>query len=101
MREMDVKASNQITIMKVTDSDIAVGGRNLIRNSIDMIYPDYYFTQEIVVTSDGDGNLTWVSPDATMSSDDNGNVTLAANRDGDGNVILSLTEEGEITSEYT
>lgn len=45
---MDVKASNQITIMKVTSTsdDITVGCRNLIRNSDDLIYQNYYFTQE-------------------------------------------------------
>lgn len=45
---MDVKASNQITIMKVASDDITVGCRNLIRNSNDLIYQDYYFTQESV-----------------------------------------------------
>lgn len=45
---MDVKASNQITIMKVASDDITVGCRNLIRNSDDLIYQNYYFTQEDV-----------------------------------------------------
>lgn len=43
---MDVKASNQITIMKVASDDITVGCRNLIRNSTDLIYQDYYFAQD-------------------------------------------------------
>lgn len=45
---MDVKASNQITIMKVASDDITVGCRNLIRNSDDLIYQNYYFSQEDV-----------------------------------------------------
>lgn len=45
---MDVKASNQITIMKVASDDITVGCRNLIRNSNDLIYQNYHFAQEAV-----------------------------------------------------
>lgn len=46
---MDVKASNQITIMKVASAsdDITVGCRNLIRNSDDLIYQNYHFTQDV------------------------------------------------------
>jgi len=89
---MDVKASNQITIMKVASDDITVGCRNLIRNSDDLIYQNYYFTQEIVVTHDDAGNLTWVSPDIVVLNDGDGNITLVANDDGAGNVILSLEQ---------
>lgn len=52
VRDMNVKASNQITIMKVVPNaasdDITVGCRNLIRNSENLIYQNYYFTQENV-----------------------------------------------------
>lgn len=61
-------------------NNIQIGGRNLIRNSIDLLYQDYYFTEEIVVTHDEAGNLTWVSPNVMVMNDGSGN----------GNVILSL-----------
>lgn len=76
-----------------TPSSIIVGGRNLIRNSRNMIYADYYFKADIVVTHDGNGNLIWVSPAITVENDGVGNVTMlniAANDDGVGNVYLSL-----------
>lgn len=89
---MGIKASNQITLMNVdlAGDDIVIGGRNLIRNSKDMVFQDYYFTDDIVVTHDDAGNLTWVSPDLTVYNDGNGNITLVARDDGAGNIILGL-----------
>lgn len=71
-------------------NNIQIGGRNLIRNSIDLLYQDYYFTEEIVVTHDEAGNLTWVSPNVMVMNDGSGNITIVASDDGNGNVILSL-----------
>lgn len=71
-------------------NNIQIGGRNLIRNSIDLLYQNYYFTEEIVVTHDEAGNLTWVSPNVMVMNDGSGNITIVASDDGNGNVILSL-----------
>lgn len=49
--------------------DISVGGRNLIRNSIDMIYDDYYFEDVPSVT------------DADLLMDENDNIILDENDD--------------------
>lgn len=86
--EISLKATR--TDITTAINDIRVGGRNLIRNSADLSYQDYYFTEEIVVTHDGAGNLTWVSPNIVATSDGDGNVTIVASDDGNGNVILSL-----------
>lgn len=73
-----------------TPESIVIGGRNLIRNSRDLVYEKYYFKEDIIVTHDDEGNLTWVSPAVTVMSDDDGNITIVASDDGNGNVILSL-----------
>lgn len=66
--------------------DIIIGGRNLIRNSKTLLFSSYYFTEEIIVTHDGNGNLTWVSPEVNVVIDGN----IIATDDDAGNVILSL-----------
>lgn len=76
-------------------TDIEVGGRNLIRNSTNLIFKDYYFTNvDLEVTHDGTGNVTWVSPSVIVTSDPLGNVTITsqtiiAEDDGNGNVSIS------------
>ena len=75
---------------------IKVGARNLIRNSINLIFPDYYFViDEIIVTNDGSGNATWVSPSVDVTDDGSGNVTISnpaisAFDDGEGNVTMQI-----------
>ena len=73
-----------------------MGARNLIRNSINLIFPDYYFVvDEIIVTNDGAGNATWVSPSVDVTDDGSGNVTISnpaisAFDDGAGNVTMQI-----------
>lgn len=77
--------------------NIQIGGRNLIRNSINLIFENYYFItkiSKIVVTHDGVGNVTWVSPAVDITDDGAGNIimthaTITASDDGVGNVILN------------
>lgn len=75
--------------------DIEVGARNLIRNSVNLIFEDYYFTSDgIVVTHDGNGNITWMKPKINVNDDSVGNITITdkgitATDDGAGNVTLS------------
>lgn len=71
--------------------NIVIGGRNLIRNSENLIFGDYGFIAEVVVSSDGEGNVT-VSSGMSASSDGNGNVTIYGvefTDDGAGNITLS------------
>ena len=61
--------------------NLEIGGRNLIRNSINMIFQNYYFYEpgesdptELTVTWDDVGNVTVYG--ATATHDGEGNVTL-------------------------
>lgn len=71
--------------------NIQIGARNLIRNSKDLIFSDYYFSGELVVTDDGNGNVT-ITCGASATVDDNSNVSLRASAvatdDSAGNVNL-------------
>lgn len=80
---------------------IEIGARNLIRNSTNLIFADYYFTDdpdvtddEITVTHDNLGNVRVVIPNADIIDDGNGNVTInsqsmVATTDENGNVTIT------------
>lgn len=77
-----------------TINGLQIGARNLIRNSSTLVFEDYYFVvSEIVVTNDGNGNVTWVSPNVTVTDDGAGNVAIGDSAinttdDGAGNVTI-------------
>ena len=75
---------------------VEIGGRNLIRNSTNLIFNDYYFEEEIitqlVATYDEAGNITFVYPLLTVNYDTRGNVIfggLSVSYDETGNVIFT------------
>lgn len=61
-------------------SSIEIGTKNLIRNSKNLIFRDYYFEnyeiEAITVTDDGSGNISWISPEVTITDDGAGNITM-------------------------
>lgn len=73
---------------------IQIGGRNLIRNSIDLIFNDYYFVMDTVVVShDSVGNVLWESPAISVIDDGAGNITITnssitATDDDTGNITI-------------
>lgn len=75
-------------------ANIQVGARNLIRNSTTMIFEDYFFGDiNVMFEHDGEGNVSWVSPEVTITDDNSGGITinhqsLYATDDGSGNVII-------------
>ena len=78
-------------------NDIEVGVVNLIRNSTNMIFEDYYFdsdkTATLLATYDENGNVTISYGLLIASSDGEGGVTfntLSASDDGAGNVTLTV-----------
>lgn len=82
-----------------TGADIEVGARNLIRNSQNMIFSDYYFmtADDPILTAahDGNGNVTITTNVIRASHDGNGNVTFVTSGDvqtdaTDGNITLGL-----------
>lgn len=86
--------SEQISLTAQKVEQIKIGAKNLIRNSINLIFEDYYFVvDEIVVTDDGEGNVAWVSPEVDVTNDGSGNVaisnpTITSFDDGEGNVTM-------------
>lgn len=70
-------------------ADIEIGAKNLIRNSTNLIFDNYYFSGEFVVTHDGNGNVTVVCG-ATATYDEYGNTFMRTSAnvsdDGNGNV---------------
>lgn len=68
------------TDMAAEIAGIEVGGKNLIRNSDDMIFEEYYFYEQgestpVAVTWDNRGNVTLYG--ATATHDEEGNVSVA------------------------
>lgn len=56
---------------------------------------EFSYGSGIVVSDDGNGNITWVSPDPSVSDDGAGNVTfgntaIVATDDGAGNITLKI-----------
>lgn len=79
------------------DLNIEVGAVNLIRNSTNMIFADYYFDNErpatLTATYDEFGNVTMSYGLLVASSDGEGGVTfntLSTSDDGAGNVTLTV-----------
>lgn len=77
----------------VTDelSGIEIGARNLIRNSNNLIFSDYYFGTGLVATYDKYGNVTLIYGELSAAYSD-GDVTLSgisASTDGSGNITLT------------
>lgn len=77
--------------------NIQIGGRNLIRNSINLIFEKYYFVandQIVIATHDGNGNVSLVSPIVSVTDDGAGHVSLTyasitTTDDGAGNISLN------------
>lgn len=93
---LDISANKSIKLMAESiDAKIgaiSVGGRNLIRNSEDLLFENYYFTGALVVTHDGAGNVTVVSGASAFAGED-GHVTIktaaSVSHDGAGNVTIT------------
>lgn len=84
-----VFSSSKKTVEQVIDeaTDIEIGARNLIRNSSNLIFKDYYFAnEELEVTDDGSGNVVWHSPTVMISDDGDGNIAMI-------NPILTTTDD--------
>lgn len=76
-------------------NDIEVGARNLIRNSKNLIFKNYYFINDIAIAADGNGNVTWMEPDVDVSVGENGDVAInhdviTVYDDGNGNINVYL-----------
>jgi hypothetical protein len=79
--------------------DIEVGARNLLRNSQNMIFSDYYFMTAVdpilTATHDGNGNVAITTNAIRASHDGNGNVKFVTHEDvrtdaTDGNITFGL-----------
>ena len=72
--------------------ELHIGSVNRIRNSDDLIFENYYFTGDFVVTHDGNGNVTVVCG-ASVTADEYGNVTMRSatttKHDSAGNVTTT------------
>ena len=75
--------------------NIEIGGRNLIRNSTNLLFENYYFL--MTVDHDDDGNVVVNYTNVVAEYDDEGNVIIAGNLtatyDDEGNVTLSSRED--------
>lgn len=78
-------------------NNLEIGGRNLIRNSINMLFKDYHFSVtslNFVVTDDGNGNITISAPMLTCIDNGNGNITISApmlNKDDNGAGTITIS----------
>lgn len=83
----DEQSIDDIVAEKI--DDLHIGSVNEIRNSDDLIFENYYFTGDFIVTHDGNGNVTVVCG-ASVTHDENGNVVMRSatttTDDGAGNV---------------
>lgn len=83
--------SISMTVKEEIDG-LHIGSVNEIRNSDDLIFDNYYFTGDFVVTHDGNGNVT-VACGASVTHDDYGNVKMRSAtttaHDGAGNVTTT------------
>lgn len=86
--------------------NIEIGARNLIRNSENLIYDDYYFIDpSLIVTDDGEGNVDVETSVVSVSDDEEGNVTLESevydiSDDGSGEVLIEKISD-ELTAKGT
>lgn len=73
--------------------EIQVGARNLIVNSKNLIYDEYYFTGTIVAVHDGTGNVTIVRGATSTYNEVTKDLAIetssVVSHDGEGNVVLS------------
>lgn len=78
------------TAIKETVDNIEIGTRNLIRNSTNMIFSDYYFSGSSLISYDDDGNVTMIG--VTVEHDGVHNVIIngvTAIHDNDMDVTLT------------
>ena len=72
--------------------DVEIGGRNLIRNSLNLLFDDYYFSGTLIATHDDAGNVT-ISCGATALNDNSGGVVMRTaatiTDDGAGNLVAT------------
>ena len=72
--------------------DVDIGGRNLIRNSINLIFDNYYFSGTLVASHDNAGNVT-ISCGATALNDNSGDIIMRTAAkiadDGAGNIVAT------------
>lgn len=72
--------------------DVEIGGRNLIRNSTNLIFDNYYFSGTLIATHDGAGNVT-ITCGASADHDGAGNVIMrtaaTVTDNGAGGIILT------------
>jgi glycerate kinase len=73
-------------------SGIGVGARNLIRNSANLIFDNYYFSGTLIATDNGAGKVI-ISCGASATHDGNSGVIIrtsaAVNNGDDGNVTIT------------
>lgn len=75
-----------------TIDDIQIGARNLIRNSNNLIYPDYGFADpSLVVTDDGAGNVDVQSGVVDFGDNGDGDVILTSE-------LYDISDDGEGTA---
>ena len=90
--QMTNKIEQTAEALRADIEKISVGGRNLIRNSEDLLFENYYFTGKLVATHDGAGNVTVVSGASAFAGED-GHVTIktaaSVSHDGAGNVTIT------------
>lgn len=71
--------------------EIHVGTKNLIRNSTNLIFSDYYFSGELIINHDNNGNVIVICG-ASVTDDGAGNVIVRTSAsttdDGNGNVVI-------------
>ena len=71
---------------------VDIGGRNLIRNSLNLIFENYYFSGTLIATHDDAGNVT-ITCGASAFTNGSGNVNMRTaaviTDDGAGNIIAT------------
>ena len=105
--KLEISASS--LYLNASDNDVAAeledlkamkfGATNLIRNSTDMIFGDYYFgSWSLTVTDDGAGGVAIDSPMITATDDGSGNVAITVHpriiceSDGHGGISMNDKE---------
>ena len=92
-RDQNGKYKLEISAAMDTNVDVEVGARNLIRNSTNMIFTDYYFDTSVSVTYDNEGNIELTGASINLTYNDEGDVNLLSDSltttHDDGNVTLT------------
>ena len=79
------EAKNEVT-------NLEIGAKNLIRNSRNLIFTDYYFKEALTVVDDRNGNITLIYSLLSTEDDGEGNVVIngvSATHDDNGNVVIT------------